>query len=347
VHIAVFDCGHGWTSQFLLALGQRPHATIVAVSESAGVQLTESGKVYRVYDADDRRTTRFRALQGFDGADTCVVVLGEITSRRLSQVLEDIEDTCAQSESFFQDLCFSISNRNTELRRALTDFKFPMSARVRIHEVDLTRALSWWDPVSSPYRPPAAPPPIPARPAAALATRARLPEAKANPKATPDGPPAPADGAATHRAGPAPAPVTARPAAAPISPVASLPEIGKSATQLNDILANVLDIDGALGAALVDSVSGMSLARAGTGVNLDGSILHNTEVVRAKLQVVKAMGLNDAIEDILISLGNQHHVIRLTTKNPYLFFLVVLDKAGSNLAMARYKLAEAEAALQT
>jgi hypothetical protein len=120
-----------------------------------------------------------------------------------------------------------------------------------------------------------------------------------------------------------------------------------------DIMSNLkqsmdatMTIDGALAAALVDFRSGMCLAQAGTGMNLDLAAAGNTQVVRAKLQTMESLGLRKGIEDILITLTDQYHLIRLVPNNAGLFLYLVLDKNKGNLALARYKLTEIERALQ-
>lgn len=97
------------------------------------------------------------------------------------------------------------------------------------------------------------------------------------------------------------------------------------------------DIDGAMAAALVDYESGMALGTVGGGVNLDVAAAGNTEVVRAKLRTMKSLGIDGEIEDILITLQNQYHIIYMVPSQT-LFLYLVLAKDKANLAMARYKL---------
>lgn len=115
---------------------------------------------------------------------------------------------------------------------------------------------------------------------------------------------------------------------------------------ITDSLSQIMTIEGALCAAVVDSNSGMSLGQAGTGVDMELAAAGNTEVVRAKMRTMASLKLNDSIEDILITLGKHYHVIRPSTAHDGLFLYIVLDKARANLALARRKVQDIEAALQ-
>lgn len=115
-------------------------------------------------------------------------------------------------------------------------------------------------------------------------------------------------------------------------------------------LQEAMQIEGAVGAALVDYTSGMALGALGSSKEMDLTIAAagNTDVVRAKLRTLEMLKLKDTIEDILITLGVQYHVIRpLTSRNTQgLFLYLVLARSRANLAMARHKLKTIEEGLQ-
>ncbi|MFI6051327.1 hypothetical protein ACIBCO_14700 [Streptomyces violascens] len=109
-------------------------------------------------------------------------------------------------------------------------------------------------------------------------------------------------------------------------------------------------IEGTIGVALVDYSSGMALGTLGGGKGLDLAVAAagNTDVVRAKVRTMELLGLKDEIEDILITLGSQYHLIRLLTGRGHsgLFLYLALDKTRANLAMARHQLRKIEADLE-
>lgn len=112
------------------------------------------------------------------------------------------------------------------------------------------------------------------------------------------------------------------------------------------ILDSVMSgIDGAMAAALVDYSSGMALGTAGSGINLDVAAAGNTDVVRAKLRTMESLGIQGSIEDILITLDTQYHIIYLVPGKS-LFMYLVLSKDRANLAMARYRLKSLTSDLQ-
>lgn len=118
------------------------------------------------------------------------------------------------------------------------------------------------------------------------------------------------------------------------------------ANNIEESLTELLGIDGAMAVALVDSNSGMALGQAGGGVNLEVAAAGNTEVIKSKQKVMSNLGLKDKIEDILISLGSQYHLIRPLKTHSNLFFYLVLGREKSNLAMARFKLSDVENRVQ-
>ncbi|MET8145231.1 hypothetical protein ABZU32_33430 [Sphaerisporangium sp. NPDC005288] len=107
-------------------------------------------------------------------------------------------------------------------------------------------------------------------------------------------------------------------------------------------LKEMMAVDGAVGAAVVDYNSGMALGTLGGSKDLDLQVAAagNTEVIKAKLRTMDALGLKEGIEDILITLSNQYHIIRPLSGRggKGLFLYLALDRGRANLAMARHSL---------
>lgn len=115
-------------------------------------------------------------------------------------------------------------------------------------------------------------------------------------------------------------------------------------------LKECMAIDGAIGVALVDYTSGMTLGTAGGSAELDLSVAAagNTDVVRAKMRTLELLKLDDGIEDILITLDTQYHLIRpLSSRSGKgLFLYLALLRSRANLAMARHQLRRIESSLE-
>jgi len=110
---------------------------------------------------------------------------------------------------------------------------------------------------------------------------------------------------------------------------------------IEECLEGVMLIDGAVGAAIVDWTTGRALGRAGVELDEEGV----SDRVLAKVRVMHALVMIDPIEDILITLGSQYHLVRLARSYPSLILYVLLDRSKSNLALARMQLETAEETL--
>jgi hypothetical protein len=123
--------------------------------------------------------------------------------------------------------------------------------------------------------------------------------------------------------------------------------MANSETALKDAMTS---IEGVVGVALVDYGSGMALGTLGGGKDLDLKVAAagNSDVIRAKMRTMEMLDINERIEDILITLGSQYHLIRLISgqTGQGLFLYLVLDRGRANLAMARHQLRKIESELQ-
>ena len=106
--------------------------------------------------------------------------------------------------------------------------------------------------------------------------------------------------------------------------------------QLNDMLEKIsTDANGFIAASLVDLDSGMTLAikAARSDFDLTAASAYNSELVKQKLKIMRTLGLTGTIEDMLITLTDQIHLIKLVGPNTFLYLAV--DKKQSNIALVR------------
>ncbi|MBO6934399.1 MAG: hypothetical protein JJ863_05475 [Deltaproteobacteria bacterium] len=110
---------------------------------------------------------------------------------------------------------------------------------------------------------------------------------------------------------------------------------------MTEVLARIEnDASGFIAASLVDLESGMTLAvkTSKQGFDLTAASAYNSELVKQKLKIMRTLELDGTIEDMLITLTDQIHLIKLV--NPGTFLYMAVDKAQSNLAIVRMAVAK-------
>lgn len=95
------------------------------------------------------------------------------------------------------------------------------------------------------------------------------------------------------------------------------------------------DVPGFIAASLVDLDSGMTLAvkAARSDFDLAAASAFNSEIVKQKFKTIKALGLKSVLEDILLTLSDQLHLIKLVGDNAFIY--LAAERASTNLAIMR------------
>ncbi len=114
-----------------------------------------------------------------------------------------------------------------------------------------------------------------------------------------------------------------------------------------EVLESLMELDGAVAAALVDSNQGTTIGHLERGLRIDLSLVAQeiSAVVLAEQNVIERLSLNDNLEAILVTLGEQYHLIHVAPRTPERFLCLVLDRDGANLMLAKQRLAETAATL--
>ena len=95
------------------------------------------------------------------------------------------------------------------------------------------------------------------------------------------------------------------------------------------------EIPGFIAASLVDLDSGMTLGLKSLRPEFDlaAASAYNSEMVKQKLKTIRALSLKTTLEDMLLTLGDQIHLIKLIT--PSTFIYLAADRSSTNLAIVR------------
>lgn len=116
---------------------------------------------------------------------------------------------------------------------------------------------------------------------------------------------------------------------------------------LNKALDQILDIDGAIGTAIVDYESGVTLGtKGGEFLDMELAGASNTNFVLSSLSVLEESGIDQSPEDILVSLSGQYHLTRFSETGDPIFIYLILERDEANLVLARRQLSQIEADLE-
>lgn len=132
------------------------------------------------------------------------------------------------------------------------------------------------------------------------------------------------------------------------APPAERPSPALDRLRAQQTLADLLLLDGLVAAAVVDARTGLLLAHEQRGdppVSLETAASAASQALRAQRHLVRSLGLPDRVEEVVTAAGPRQLVVRGVSRQPDALLLVVLDKHRSNLALARFRVMEAERSL--
>jgi hypothetical protein len=96
------------------------------------------------------------------------------------------------------------------------------------------------------------------------------------------------------------------------------------------------DVNGVIATAAVDMDSGMTLASKSNRADFDLTVAsaYNSELVKQKLKIMQALHLKSTLEDMLLTLSDQIHLIKIFPGSKTFLYLAA-DKGSTNLAILR------------
>jgi hypothetical protein len=106
--------------------------------------------------------------------------------------------------------------------------------------------------------------------------------------------------------------------------------------EINDTFDQISsDVPGFIAASLVDLDSGMTLAVRSNRPDFDLAVAsaYNSELVKQKIKIMRALNLRTNLEDMILTLGDQIHFIKVLS--PTMFVYLAADRSTANIAIVR------------
>jgi predicted regulator of Ras-like GTPase activity (Roadblock/LC7/MglB family) len=106
------------------------------------------------------------------------------------------------------------------------------------------------------------------------------------------------------------------------------------------------EVNGVIATAVVDLDSGMTLAAKSNRSDFDLTVAsaYNSELVKQKLKIMKALNLKSSLEDVLLTLSDQIHLIKILPGNTTFLYLAA-ERGATNLAILRTAVSKHTSAL--
>ena len=123
---------------------------------------------------------------------------------------------------------------------------------------------------------------------------------------------------------------------------------GLDAARGRQALSSLLKLDGLLGCALVDASTGFVLAheaRDEQPLDMELAAAAATQMLRSQKESARRMGLVESVDEIIVTAGARHVLIRAMQRHAEMFIVALLEKHRTNLALARFQLLEVDRSL--
>lgn len=101
------------------------------------------------------------------------------------------------------------------------------------------------------------------------------------------------------------------------------------------------DVSGVIATAAVDLDSGMTLASKSNRSEFDLTVAsaYNSELVKQKMKIMGALNLKSTLEDMLLTLSDQIHLIKILPGSKAFLYLAA-ERGSTNLAILRTAVAK-------